>query len=166
MTDASRCHVKSLANKTKTHLQNTRSPPVNCYKDIMLFSNIVPIDQSSCLFFSHEGASVVSWNQDDVSLTFRELSKIISRKCIMPVIILMVKISSGDFVHISKALLWAHVHSFSLKSSWEVRFLQYTNFERVSWGARETLVKQARVPGTTTVVDKRCNTLARNSQSR
>ena len=52
-----------------------------------------------------------------VSLTFRELSKIISRKYTMPVIIFMVTISSWKFVRVPKAWLWAHEQIFSLKCS-------------------------------------------------
>ena len=166
LTDASRWHVKSLANKTKRHLQHHALTPSNHNKDIMkMFPNIVPIDQFTGLYFSHSWSVRTLQKPGWCFITFREFSKIISRKYTMPAITLMVKISSGDFAHVSKALLWAHVQSFSLKPSWEVRFLQYTNFERKSWWARETLVKQACVPGTTTVVDKRCNTQTRNSQS-
>ena len=42
----------------------------------------------------------------------------------------------------SIAWLWAPVQSFILKFSQEVRFLIYTNFERISWRACKTLVKQ------------------------
>ena len=38
--------------------------------------------------------------------------------------------------------LWAHVQRFSLKFSSQVLFLQYTNFKRIFWRARETLGKQ------------------------
>ena len=61
-----------------------------------------------------------------VSLTFHELSKIISRKYTIPEITFTVRISSCKFVCVPKAWLWAHVQSFSLI------FLQYTNFERIS----------------------------------
>ena len=77
-----------------------------------------------------------------VSLTFRELSKIISRKYTTPKITFTVRISSWKFVRVPKAWPWAHVQSFSLKFSEEVQLLQCTNFERMSWRARETLVKQ------------------------
>ena len=80
--------------------------------------------------------------QGVVSLTFRELSKIISRKYTTPEITFTVRISSWNFVRVPKAWLWAHVQSFSLKFSSQVLFLQYTNFERIFWRARETLVKQ------------------------
>ena len=78
-----------------------------------------------------------------VSLTFCELSQIISWKYTMPEIIFMVRISSWNFVRTPKAWLWAHVQSFSMKFSSEVRFMQYTNFERIFWRARETFVKQS-----------------------
>ena len=57
-----------------------------------------------------------------VSLTFRELFKIISRKYTMPKITFMLRISTPDFERVPKAWLWAHVQSFSLKFSSEVRF--------------------------------------------
>ena len=60
----------------------------------------------------------------------------------MPVITFMGRISNWNFVRVPKAWLWAHEQSFSLKCSWEVRFLQYTKFERIFWRALETLVKQ------------------------
>ena len=78
-----------------------------------------------------------------VSRTFRELSKIISRKYTMTVITFMVRISSWNFVRVPKVWLWACEQSFSLKCSYDVRFLQHTNFERIFWRARETLVKQS-----------------------
>ena len=81
-----------------------------------------------------------------VSLTFRELSKIISRKYITPEITFTARISSWNFVRVPKAWLWAHVQSFSLKFSSRVLFLQCTNFERIFWRARETLVKQSPGP--------------------
>ena len=52
------------------------------------------------------------------------------------------RISSWNFVRVPKAWLWAHVQSFSLKFASQVLFLQYTNFERIFWRAREMLVKQ------------------------
>ena len=52
-----------------------------------------------------------------VSLTFRELSKIFSwNLCIAEIVVLM-RISSWNFVRVPKAWLWAHVQSFSLKFS-------------------------------------------------
>ena len=56
---------------------------------------------------------VISPLQGVVSLTFRELSKIISRKYTMPEIKFMLRISSWNFLRVPKA--WAHVQSFSLK---------------------------------------------------
>ena len=97
------------------------------------------ITGSYCLGYN---PSTLSGNQGVVSLTFHELSKIISRKYTMPEITFTVRIPSWSFVCVPKAWLWAHVQSFSLKFSLEIRFLQYTNFERISWRARETLVKQ------------------------
>ena len=65
-----------------------------------------------------------------VSLTFRELSKIISRKYTLPVITFLVRISSWNFVHVPKAWLWAH------------DFCNTQIFERMFWRAHRTLVKQ------------------------
>ena len=81
--------------------------------------------------------------QGAVSLTFRELPKTFSRKYTTPEIKFMVRISIWKFVRVPKARLWAHVQSFSLKYSSQVLFVQYTNFERIFWRARETLVKQS-----------------------
>ena len=47
--------------------------------------------------------------QGGVSLTFREHSKIISRKYTMPEITFMVRISSWNFLRVPRALLWAYV---------------------------------------------------------
>ena len=77
-----------------------------------------------------------------VSLTFRKLPKIFSRKYTTPEITFMVRISIWKCVRVPKARLWAHVQSFSLKFSSQVLFVEYTNFERIFWRARETLVKQ------------------------
>ena len=54
----------------------------------------------------------------------------------------MVIISSWNFVRVPKAWLWAHEQSFSSKFSSQVLFQQHTNFERIFWRARETIVKQ------------------------
>ena len=86
--------------------------------------------------------------QGVVSLTFRELSKIISRKYTTPEITFMIRISSWNLVRVPKAWLWAQVQSFSLKFWSQALFLQYTNFERIFWRARKTLVKQP--PGSLT----------------
>ena len=71
-----------------------------------------------------------------VSQTFRELSKIISRKYTMPEITFMMRISSWNLVHVAKA--WAHMQSFSLKFTQEVWFLQYTNILLSLWNVSET----------------------------
>ena len=52
-----------------------------------------------------------------VSLTFRELSKIFSRNLCIAEIVLLMRISSRNFVRVPKAMLWAHIQSFSLKFS-------------------------------------------------
>ena len=51
-----------------------------------------------------------------VSLTFHDISKIISRKYTMPEITFTVRISSWNSVCVPKAWRWAHVQSFSLNS--------------------------------------------------
>ena len=61
---------------------------------------------SSFLFLTDQGL---------VSLTFRELSKIFSRNLCIAKIVLRMRISSWNFVCVPKAMLWAHVQSFSLK---------------------------------------------------
>ena len=93
----------------------------------------------------------------NVSLTFREHSKMISRKYIMPQITVMVTISSWNIVHLPK-YLWVHAQSISLKFLWEVRFQQYTNFERIFWRACETLVKEP--PEACAVPGQRCDVVA------
>ena len=73
--------------------------------------------------------SIYLERQGVVSLTFREFSKIISQKYTIPEITF-----SGDNFKLKLctcAWLWAHVKSFSLKFSQEIRFLQYTNFKRI-----------------------------------
>ena len=55
-------------------------------------------------------------SQGAVSLTFRDLFKIISRKYAITFILI---ISSWNFVRVPKAWLWTHVQSFSLKSPWK-----------------------------------------------
>ena len=64
----------------------------------------------------------------------------------MPEIIFLVRIASWNFVRVPRASLWAHIQSFSLKFAVEVQSLQCSNFERISWRARETLVKQPTCP--------------------
>ena len=81
--------------------------------------------------FSERCWLVALESQGGVLLRFRELSKMISRKYTMPEITFVMRISS-----------WNYAQSFSLKFSQEVRFLQYTNFERKFWRAHEMLVKQ------------------------
>ena len=89
-----------------------------------------------------DAIACTSWALGFVSLKFGELSKIISRKYTVPEITFMMRISSWNFVCVAKAGLWPHIQSFNLKFSSEVKYLQYRNFERISWRARETLVKQ------------------------
>ena len=56
-------------------------------------------------------------HQGVVSLTFCKLSKIFSRNLCVAEIALPTSISSWNFVRVPKAMLWAHVQSFSLKFS-------------------------------------------------
>ena len=56
-------------------------------------------------------------DQGVVSLTFHELSKIFSWNFCIAEILLLMRISSWNFVRVPKAMLWAHVQSFSLKFS-------------------------------------------------
>ena len=77
-----------------------------------------------------------------VALTFCKLSKIFSRNlCIAEIVLLMI-ISSWNFVHKPKAMLWAHIQIFSLKLSPQMWFLALCIFARLFWRAPETLVKQ------------------------
>ena len=112
---------------------NKRYNKMNYY--IMARRKVVIQIVTSCYQRSmpHQGAG---------SLTFRELPKILSRKYTTPEITCMVRISIWKFVRVRKARLWAHVQSVSLKFSSQVLFVKYTNFERIFWRARETLVKQ------------------------
>ena len=52
-----------------------------------------------------------------VSLTFRELSKIILQKYTMPEIAFKMRIKRWNFVGVPKTWLWVHVQSFSLNFS-------------------------------------------------
>ena len=74
-------------------------------------------------------------NRSDVSLTFRELSKIFSRNLYITKI-----------VRVSKAMLWAHVQGFSLNSQHEYYIWHLYIFARSFWKARETLVKHPPSP--------------------
>ena len=55
--------------------------------------------------------------QGGVSLMFRELSKVFSRNLCIAEIVLVMRISSWNFVCVPKAMLWAHEQSFNLKFS-------------------------------------------------
>ena len=72
-----------------------------------------------------------------VPLTFCELSKIISRKYTKQEMTFMVRISTC-----AQSMTFGTCTKFQLEIFIEVRFLQYRNFERIFWRARETLVKQ------------------------
>ena len=56
------------------------------------------------------------------------------------------RISSWNLVRVPKAMLWAHVQSFSLKFSPYMWLLALYIFARLFWRARETLVKQPPCP--------------------
>ena len=84
-------------------------------------------------YYSHLGV---------VSQRFQELSKIFSWNLCIAEIILLVWISSWNFVRVPKAMLWAHIQSFNLKFSPELWFPALCIFTRLCWRAREMLVKQ------------------------
>ena len=74
-------------------------------------------------------------------LTFGELSKIFSRNLRIAEIVLLMTISSWNFVRGPKSMLWAHVQSFSLKFLPYIWFLVWYIFARLFWRAHETLMK-------------------------
>ena len=76
-----------------------------------------------------------------VSLTFRELSKILSKfvHCRNQT---SYENSSYNFVRVPKAMIWAHVQCFSLTFSPNMWFLALYIFATSFGRARETLVKQ------------------------
>ena len=84
--------------------------------------------------------------QGVVSLRFCMLSKIFSRNLCITEIVLLMRISSWNFVREPKAMLWAHVQSFSLKFSTWMWFPALCIFARLFWRVRETIVQQP--PGT------------------
>ena len=49
-----------------------------------------------------------------VSLTFRQLSKKLSRNLCIAQIVLVIRISSWNFVRVPKVLLWAHIQIFTI----------------------------------------------------
>ena len=77
-----------------------------------------------------------------VSLMFHELSKIFSRYLCIAEIILLMRISSWNFVCVPTAMLWAHIQSFSLKFSPWMWFLVLYIFARLFWRPHKTLMKQ------------------------
>ena len=131
--------INWILNILRWHL-NTNLPKPNVMK--VQFKNVV--SKMAAIFYpdSNSSRSFHAVCQGVVSLTFRELPKIFSRKYTTPEITFMVRISIWKFVRVPKARLWALLQSFSLKFSSQVPFVQYTNFERSFWRARETLVKQ------------------------
>ena len=161
----SRCMCKYICNNclTKNTLRNIMFKLVGIFLGINMLKTLLPVSNTSHHpfhpmghlrwskhWFPHMSQSFIPMYQGVVSLTFRELSKLISRKYTTPEILFMIRILSWNFVHVHKAWVWAHVQSFSLKFWSQALFLQYTNFERIFWRARETFVKQP--PGTWTVV--------------
>ena len=69
-------------------------------------------------------------------------SKIFSRNLCIAEIVVHMRISSWNFVRVPKAMLWAHVQSFSLSFSSSMWLLALYIFARLFWRDRETLVKQ------------------------
>ena len=92
------------------------------------------------LTLSHRYGPFCCWNLGVVSLIFCEFSKIILRKYTMPDIIFMVKFQA-ETLYVCPKPCFGYTYSFSLKFSWEVRFLPHTNFERMFCRARKTIVK-------------------------
>ena len=66
----------------------------------------------------------------------------LSRHLYVTKIVLFMGISGWNFVRVPKAMLWAHIQSFSLNFSAYMLFLALYMFARLYWKARETLVKQ------------------------
>ena len=75
-------------------------------------------------------------------LPFPSSPKILSRNLCIAKIVLVMRISSWNFVRVSKAWLWGHVHNFGLRFSPQMLFLALYIFARLFWRARETSVKQ------------------------
>ena len=73
---------------------------------------------------------------------FRKLSKIFSLNLCIAEIILLMRISSWNFILEPKATLWAHVQNFSLKFLPQMWFLVLYIFTRIflenSWNVSET----------------------------
>ena len=81
------------------------------------------IDPSTHVLTARPGRGVVS-------LTFRDLSKIIPRKYTKREMTFMVRISSWNFVHVPKA--FGHTYKVSAGNSHKkYDFCEYTNFERI-----------------------------------
>ena len=81
-------------------------------------------------------------HQGVVSLTFRKLSKIFSWNLCTAEIVVLVRISSWNFVRVPKAMLWAHIQSLSSKFSPQMWFPVLCIFARLFWRDHEMLVKQ------------------------
>ena len=80
-----------------------------------------------------------------VSLMFRELSKIISRKCIKQEITFVVRILNWNFVGVPKAWLWAHVQNFSWISHNKYNFCNTQISEEYFWELAKCSVNCVRV---------------------
>ena len=80
--------------------------------------------------------------QGVVSLIFPELSKIFPWNFGIAEIVFLMWISSWNFVHVPKVMLWVHVQSFSFKFSPLMSFLASYILARLFWRAHEKLVKQ------------------------
>ena len=77
-----------------------------------------------------------------VSLTFRGLSQTFSRNLCIAKLVLCMIISSWHFVHVPKAMVWAHVQSVRLKLTPQIWFPALCIFVRSFWRARKTLANQ------------------------
>ena len=75
------------------------------------------------------------------SLTLAGFPRHSRNLCIVEIVIVM-RISSWNFVRVPKAMLWAHEQCFSLKFSPYMQYLALCIFGRIFWRAREMFVKQ------------------------
>ena len=98
----------------------SQESPSNVYKTTTSQHNIPVCVIPGCCFTS------VSWTvQNNLMRIYNAINHFLMR------------IPSWNLVRVPKAMLWAHIRTFSK----EVRFLYCTHFGRVFRGTRETLVK-------------------------
>ena len=76
-----------------------------------------------------------------VSLMFHELTKIFSPNLCIAEIVVLMRILSCNFVHVPKAMLWAHVLSFSRKSSLYIWFSGIVNFREIILESSQNVIK-------------------------